>query len=124
MQTFFEFNNLRRISKCATLAPKNLYNYTILYLDTNIQFKALHHPCPLIAKKYLKMFQMVAGEIGQPGPHAVPLVVVELKAELARAATLPLQMVDYLVQDQALKEPHVTLKHAMPQEVSFCKKTK
>jgi hypothetical protein len=68
------------------------------------------------------MFQMAAGEIGQPGPHAVLLVVVELKTELARAATLPLQMVDYLVQDQALKEPHVTLKHAMPQEVSFCKK--
>ncbi len=101
------------------MAPKNLYNYTILYLDTNIQFKALHHPCPLIAKKYLKMFQMVAGEIGQPGLHAVPLVVVELKAELARAATLPLQMVDYLVQDQALKAPHVTLKHAMPQVERF-----
>jgi hypothetical protein len=55
---------------------------------------------------------MAAGEIGLPGPHAVLLVVVELKAELARAATLHPLMVDYLAKDQALKEPYVTLKHA------------
>ena len=40
------------------------------------------------------MFQMASGQIGQPGQRAVPLVVVELKTELAHAATLPLQMVE------------------------------
>ncbi len=55
---------------------------------------------------------MEAGEIGLPGPHAVPLVVEELKPELVRAATLHPLMVDYLAKDQALKEPYVTLKHA------------
>jgi hypothetical protein len=44
--------------------------------------------------KTLKIFQMASGEIGQPGPHAVPLVEVELKTEIARAATLHPLMVD------------------------------
>ncbi len=37
---------------------------------------------------------MASGEIGQLGQHAVPLVVEELKTEIARAATLHPQMVD------------------------------
>jgi hypothetical protein len=42
----------------------------------------------------LKIFQMASGEIGQPGPPAVPLVEEELKTEIARAATLRPPMVD------------------------------
>ena len=37
---------------------------------------------------------MASGEIGQLGQHVVSLVEAELKPELARAATLHLQMVD------------------------------
>jgi|FrelakmetLWP11LW_1041352.scaffolds.fasta_scaffold413268_1 hypothetical protein len=37
---------------------------------------------------------METGEIGLPGQHAVPLVVEELKTEIARAATLHPQMVE------------------------------
>jgi hypothetical protein len=48
----------------------------------------------LIAKNNYKMFQMASGQIGQPGQHAVPLVVVELKTEIAHAATLHPPMVD------------------------------
>jgi hypothetical protein len=42
----------------------------------------------------------------------VPLVVVELKTEIAHAATLHPPMVDWPVQGQALTAPLATLKHA------------